>query len=237
MPRMRAVSSGGDGNRANSVWLSRLAGMLLLVWAIFIILIVGLITLALGGLQAGYVDAFNWGSMVDSASQPVTYGSIGSGGYGPVVVGTNTAAGYTHFVRSLTPPPGQDLRYINGWGVAAAIDLSSAASGFLTGALLVTFLWHWPRRRYLFGLLLPLIAAGFLISLYRSDDSFDPIRQWAYSRVFMQATLQGGGMMLGIIYGRPLARTLARMIIPPRPRQLLAFLWRIDGKSIPAKIA
>ena len=32
----------------------------------------------------------------------------------------------------------------------------------------------------------------------------------------------------------PIARTLLRMFIPPKPRQHFAFLWAADGKTMPA---
>jgi hypothetical protein len=44
-------------------------------------------------------------------------------------------------------------------------------------------------------------------------------------------------MLIGILLGRPLARQIARTIIPPKPRQVLAFLWIVDGKKFPGPSA
>ena len=45
------------------------------------------------------------------------------------------------------------------------------------------------------------------------------------------ASIQLGFMLLGLLFGRPILRGLARFILPPRHRGLVAPLWTIDGKS------
>jgi len=78
-----------------------------------------------------------------------------------------------------------------------------------------------------------MIAAGFVIMSYVTDDSYYHIYSWCVKRALIQMAIQCTGLFLGILVGRSLARAFVRTIIPPKPRQLLAFLWRIDGKTPP----
>ena len=39
------------------------------------------------------------------------------------------------------------------------------------------------------------------------------------------------GGMLGVIFGRPMARLIASICLPARVRSLLAYLWLVDGKQ------
>lgn len=41
-------------------------------------------------------------------------------------------------------------------------------------------------------------------------------------------------MTMGIYFGRPIARSLLLMLVPPKTRQLFAFMWLCDGKPVPA---
>jgi hypothetical protein len=47
--------------------------------------------------------------------------------------------------------------------------------------------------------------------------------------------LESAGLGVGLLLGRPVARALLRILVPPKPRQHLAFLWTIDGKRLPAE--
>ena len=40
-------------------------------------------------------------------------------------------------------------------------------------------------------------------------------------------------MAVGLLIGRPLGRIAVIALVPPRPRQFLAFLWLADGKTPP----
>jgi hypothetical protein len=72
-----------------------------------------------------------------------------------------------------------------------------------------------------------------VLNAYFRDDQYTDIRTWVINRVLLMFAIQSAGILLGIMLGRKLSRTLVRMVIPPKPRQMLAFLWLTDGKSPP----
>ncbi len=224
----------GAGVTSNSVWLRRYAAGLLTVWILLALLVCFLLGLAMFGLQTGSVDGFLWNTMIAPDGRPVVQQpQVNNGNWGYVIVGTNTLVTNPRFIRTPQPPPNISPREIANNHDLAMINLGSILLGFLAGMLLVTFLWHWPRRRYIVGLILPMIASGFLISIYCLDDQYEMCRPWCVNRLLMTMAIQCAGVLLGILLGRKVSRTIIRMVIPPKPRQMLAFLWIADGKPPP----
>jgi hypothetical protein len=43
------------------------------------------------------------------------------------------------------------------------------------------------------------------------------------------------GACMGITFGRTIARTAVRIFIPPSLRPRLAYLWIVDGKTLPER--
>jgi hypothetical protein len=202
----------GANTSANSVWVSRLGTILLVVWIGVVLAMTAVSMLGFAGLQAGYIGTFTY---FRSANGPQNFN-------GPWFI-------------SLDPDPGTSEMNIPGNGVATILISIAAAVGFLVGTMLVAFLWHWPPRRYLLvALVVPTVPAAIVMWSFLDDRKYEHIRQWCVSRTWMIAAVQMGGMLLAIRFGRPLARAIVRTIIPPKPRQLLAFLWRADGKTMPA---
>jgi hypothetical protein len=105
--------------------------------------------------------------------------------------------------------------------------------GWLLGALATVFLWHWRKRNYVWVMLAVVVPAASVAIYMNKAYEYEFIRGWAISRVAMLAAMQCAFVMLGIWTGRPVGRFIARVIIPPRPRQLLSFLWLADGKTPP----
>ena len=78
---------------------------------------------------------------------------------------------------------------------------------------------------------MPSLAIG-LVAYGLSDESA-LIRGPAIGRQLFATAMQAVGVLVGTRMGRPIARGVARAVIPPKPRQLLAFLWQADGKPVP----
>ena len=57
---------------------------------------------------------------------------------------------------------------------------------------------------------------------------------WGTPYIVAHAAAHLAGGLLGVVFGRPFARLLATLLLPPRLRQVLAFLWLTDGKQPPA---
>lgn len=208
-PECGRFSPAGAGTSANSVWLSRFGSVLLLGWIVIVLGVTVSLGFALGGMQVGFVESYLW-----YESQPKV-GFAGSWAY------------------TTQPPAGTDPRNLPGEGLAILLCAAALAIGFVAGLLCVTFMWHWPRRRYLLLILLPVAAVAFVLSIFLTEPSYRFVQAWCVQGAFTMLACESLGILLGIRFGRPLARVIIRSIVPPRPRQLLAFLWHVDGKRLP----
>jgi hypothetical protein len=163
-----------------------------------------------GVLQAAYVDVFCY-----------------------VHIDPNASGSQAMYVYELGSPPDANVLQSPGSGTAVFISAIGVLAGFVVGLLMVTFLWHWPRRRYALGALLPFLSALFTSCMFSFNSEYRHIRGWSVSRGMLVAGMEMFGMLLAIPIGRSISRGLIRVVVPPRPRQLLAFLWRVDGKDKP----
>ena len=108
----------------------------------------------------------------------------------------------------------------------------SFALGFLFALLAVLVFLHWPRWTYLIPVLLVPIAAG-LITWYIWYSEAPNLLAWGTPYILSQASAHLAGGLIGIIMGRRLARLVVTLLLPPRLRPALAFLWLVDGKQPP----
>ena len=217
-PECSRYHPAGAAVTSNSVWLRRFAASLLVVWVLVVLLVCFLLGLAMFGLQTASVEDFLWITAVAPDGRPaIPNPQANNGNWGYVIVGTNTVVANPRFIRTTQPPPNEDPRNIADNHDLAMINVGSILLGFIAGMLLVTFLWHWRRRRYIFGILLPMIAAGFLIAIYCLNDQYETSWAWCVRRLLMTMTIQIAGVLLGIFLGRKVSRTIAQMVIPPRP--------------------
>jgi hypothetical protein len=201
----------GTSTTSSSVWMRRLASILLLMWVWFI----GAATFAFSGIFFAFavssIEAYRLNQSIP--------------------ISTNK----WHYRAVLYPwqAPGNPDENINGITTMLWLCAGSLVTGFVVGMLCVTLLWHWPRQRYLATALLPLIPAGLLAMIYHSMPECFDIYNQCIARILSQTAIQTTGILLGILTGRTVSRTIISMIIPPKPRQSLAFLWMVDGKKLP----
>jgi len=230
----------GHRTTATSVWLSRFAAAFLGVWTLIVIAVVILATILFGAITFVHFDEFTEGVQVAGPNQrEVEYKQQTTGNtsqWGPVFKDTGEAAAepieYRMKLRTFEPRKGRS-RY-DTIEALVLFHLFSAALGFATGVLAVVFLWHWQRRRYVYVMLLPYAAGLFVIGCVLIYDYYEWIQRWGIERALYYATVQAAAVLLGVLAGRPIARVVVRMFIPPRPRQHLNFLWQVDGKIPPA---
>jgi len=224
----------GSGVTTNSVWLRRFATLLLFVWVCAALGVTVLGLLAAAGVSSGSIGPYTDWRTVSLSGKPVV-NKLVNGVNIWVEEGTDTPVnGRLRTIFTMRP----FLTLHNADGeldlVAPIVCALSVFLGFLAGTLYVTLLWHWPRIRYFWCLLLPLAPAAFLIFAFGQSSEYEYIRGEVFARIAGQTGLQCVGILLGIVVGRNVSRTLVRMFVPPKARQLLAFLWQVDGKTIPA---
>ena len=117
-----------------------------------------------------------------------------------------------------------------------AFLLLPLALGSFLGAFQSVSMWHRRGPSQLVPVLFILAVGGFITELalqdsygYRNGD--DPLIAHLNAAGVSVITLIGWAVMLRL--GRPLARAMASVAVPPKPRRALAFLWTADGKSPP----
>lgn len=233
----------GHGAAARSQWLSRLAAALLVVWSIFILWVTIGIMFTAGGLQMATLEVMTFRGTVTADNRPVQHRAQANGQYALTYLDTNQvvpppAQMNLRMVRALQPQSDDyNSRYQANRRFERNLVLAcSAGLGWLTGVLAAIFLWHWRKRNYVWVAVVIVIPAIFIISIVSTIEEYDVIRNWAISRVAMIAGFQAVFILLGVWMGRPIGRFIARLLIPPRPRQFLGFLWRADGKTPPFEL-
>jgi hypothetical protein len=118
-----------------------------------------------------------------------------------------------------------------------ALLVTAAVTAFVTGTAAAIATWHVRRR----GLMLaawmawPFVvgAIAWFFVLFVEQHRGGP-SAWAVYRFATAAAFEAVVLAIGFRLGLPMARGLARVFIPARPRQALAFLWHADGKTPPA---
>src|SRR5256885_10210974 len=215
----------GAGSTATSIWLSRLATLALFAWVLIVLCGIFWIGVGFAALQGGYVDQMSWNKDVTPDGKPVEW--LNDKNY---IKGTNIVVNQVVSVRTTVRPTNDKPQW---WWEQGPYVLGCVLLGVGAGVLWVVILWHWPRHRYAYAMLLPLLCAGIVLFVVGIDDEYDHIRGWVVRTVLMIALFQAAMIALGLWIGRPLGRTVVRMLIPPRPRQFLAFLWYADGKKMP----
>jgi hypothetical protein len=226
----------GTGLTATRPWMNRLAVGLLVLWVLFVLHAIFWIVMGLGVVTVAHTEIATNRRPVTLDGQPAVWNETGTG---PRVVlkGTTQPVNGYRWAYTLEDVGHGQMSYMNRrrwftWGAVFALMGMSAAVALVTGVLMVTFLWHWKRRGYRLALLLPFAVAAALLGYFALNHEYEEIFWWSAGVAFGYALLQAVFMAAGTILGRPIARGVLRMFVPPRPRQHFAFLWRVDGKAL-----
>jgi hypothetical protein len=218
----------GEGASARRLWLSRIGVFFLTAWIVFAVGVVATLVFILGALQMAHVEkVFTW-AMFDAQGREMEYDPE-IGDYVMVGTGQTTqpSVGVTSKRVFRTTLNNRQIRE------EIEINIVSTIFALLLGGFLSIAAWHVKRRRYFWVLLLPVVAALFVyyvtLDSARYATERGNILPWLSWFVAMQAFV----VWLGTFMGRPVARTAARIFVPPKPRQVLNFLWHADGKSPP----
>lgn len=208
-PECGRFHSASEHSSAGRLWLRRLATLLLFLWIIVVAHAGAGVLLAQGA----------WGMLT---LEELTH-------YRRVPLTTNPTAktqrySYTREVDPEVPYFGLFMMLILG---------ASGATAGLGGLLAVVIFHHWRRWVcILLALIFPPLVAAVVAAAWRADvpQLFD----WSLPYLGAHASVQILGGLLGVVFGRPLARVIVRVVLPPRVRPALSFLWLVDGKPMPA---
>ncbi|UCD28806.1 MAG: hypothetical protein JSV03_17305 [Planctomycetota bacterium] len=189
-------------------WLHRLATLLLLIWIVVVISGAGsIVLLEFISTAVSFEELTRWRRLPASV--------INAPGYaGP------------RYKYELRPMDRENKVFV------AVLISSSFVLGF-TGAVFATVIFcHW-RRRYYFIVVLTIPVLIGISAYYIWKINAPSLMQWCIPYIFAHTIAQILGGVIGVVSGRPFARLLIRILIPPPLRSYLAFLWLVDGKQVP----
>lgn len=224
----------GVASNAARVWLSRLAAIILALW------IIGVTGFAIGagfgmaGLQVAHVELLTtggWfapdGTRAYPSWDPTTRKRIWVS-RDDVNLGI---VGEPLWRRTLQP----DREIVDHKAIAALIFSLMMLAPLIFGGVMGVLMWHVPRGRYWLLWAIPVVAGAIVVAVFHVDEAERG------GNTPLVAAVVGGAIVeqilmiaLGTRLGRPVARFLASLFVPPRPRQALAFLWTCDGRPPPA---
>ena len=228
-----------DGVTAGRVWANRLGTVFTMGWMVGFAAIV----LALGASQIG-ITMGTLGEM--TTYRPVAAPSATAPASQPALVIPTSIPAITTVTRNglrtttimQQPAPGgatvvwkRQVREPD-WETRLFLWLMRGLS-FVVGYALVLLVavaaHHWPRWAYVIPPLLAGCGAGVLAWIGVRYDMPD-LLEWARPVVVVQAAVFVAGGLVAVPTARPLARLAASILLPPRLRQVVAFLWLADGK-------
>ena len=235
-PECGGWHAAGKGTTAASLWLSRVGTLALGLWVLIVLFGAFWACVGFGACQVVHVETFSYRKMVTPDGREVEWSRDPATLNQPVLAGTTQPVTQWTMVATLQPPRSDQRFYhyrATVWD-ALAVILGAVSLGFAWGAFVAIVMWHWKKRRYLWAAALPLATGAFVLGIFITmDERYASIMPWVARIIFLYALLQAAFTGVGILLGRRLARGVLRMIIPPRPRQIFAFLWHADGKKMP----
>jgi hypothetical protein len=209
-PECGTFQSANDAATALRPWLRRLTALGLVLWILALGSVVFWLGMAQGAISYGTLDELT------------TYGTYTTQRINNTTIRTWTGSG----------PLRIDTEYPDYWLFITAILALSFATAFACGAFIAVTCPHWPRVAY-WGLVLgmPLVAGAFVAVGWHYEAPH--LFTWSQRYLASHAAMQMLGGLLGVAWGRPLARLTVRITLPPGLRPRLAYLWAADGKSLP----
>ncbi|MDB5353638.1 MAG: hypothetical protein JWN24_91 [Phycisphaerales bacterium] len=215
-PECGKWAAAGQGTSASRVWLNRFGTLLLVGWVLVLLVIFGLGTLFLGMLPYGYMMSFtHWKNVeVPIANMPGKHQTV-----------------YRYELRD--PPPSDSDEAADLRAQRTITMCVAAALAAVIGGLHAVFLWHARGPWRILAFALPLAGCVGAWVIWNMDPQTVDLSSWAVPRIAWFLLLECLGVSLGLLLGRPIIRGLLRILVPPKPRQHLAFLWTVDNRKAP----
>jgi len=232
-PECGRLQSARDSTTAGRLWLGRLGTLLLFVW-IIVVLGAGFgLAAAQVGLTFVPLEEFSRYQPITSIvpTPPIPAASMPIGAPQSTITIIQQGGVTYRTVTSLQRQVRADVPYYLPF--ILLMRGLSFSSGFVLAMLAAVVLYHWRRWGYLIPVVAISVGAGLLVwGIWRNEQPH--LLDWANPHILAHAAAHLAGGLAGILLGRPLARLIATLVLPPRVRQVLAFLWLVDGKEPPA---
>jgi len=209
-PECGRYQSANDTATALRPWAHRLTSLIIGVWVLTII------------------TSFIWLGVAEGAMSYATLDEL-----------THRAGTQIQRIGTMTIRTGRGTGPLQVWNdmpdfalFMSVMLIGSVAIAFTSGLLAAVLCPHWRRGAGVALMVAMPLAAGGVIALtwhYEAPHLFG----WGMSYIFAHAGAQLSGGLLGIVFGRPVARVIVRIFLPPSMRPRLAYLWLTDGRPLP----
>jgi hypothetical protein len=199
------------GVSATRPWLARLGVSIIISWtltAIAIFLASGFFTGLFSYIHLDYYSTRNY-----PQSAYVSYRDV------PRIVKPTPSPASYEYERFDTP-----------WKVLGSLSIANAV---LLGSFCAISMWHVRKERLYFALAWPILAALVTYGLWWANENIDLIVSWSIVRLTLYTVINITAMAVGLKVGRPIARFLLRVLVSPKLRQHVHFLWVCDGLQPP----
>lgn len=191
-------------------WLNRLAGLALLMWILILLSSIFGFSLAQGAVSIATLEGFTTWQQIQAPSP--TAGTRGT---------------YQRVLR--TDYRTREYKLIMGLAIFGSFSLA-----FLLIALLVVACHHWRRPVFAcFAVVHTFVVSALVWEIWQAD--MPGLFDWGKQYIVGFAIVRLIAALLAVWAGRPLARLTVRILLPPRIRSTLAFLWLADGLEPPRK--
>jgi hypothetical protein len=223
----------GVATSAVTPWLKRLGTLVLFAWIVLLLGVLAGGLLTMGAVQVGvsetlvrtrYVDA---NGLVTDAFYTMT-----RNGEDIAVLRDGRQVPVAQLRRTSPLPTPAQFWALRDSGAMLAAFAAMQIPVVLGGVFWAAVLSHWRRRRLLWIAVTPLLVSAFLVAIVTFEDRRGAEWRFATSLVCsLVGAVQVVVLAASLWWGRPIARGVVRLLVPPR--QLLAFLWHADGKTMP----
>lgn len=255
-PECGAIDAAGRNTATSSVWLKRLALVGLLLWLSIVLAFVvatGFLIFvsqmsAPEGLLTERIETRATGEPVEqTTNNPPTYITRRPNDANPTFTADEVV------MRPYLPSwmtghamiePDDRYRYSREthWTEFTAVSLLLAVPHGLCAILIGCLVWFWQRRWQWLWTLMPgvvaLVSIAYYSAMHTSRSTWNTVEYDGFEMyvavIGVVAAVQTIFMIAGLSLGRPIGRFFITVLIPPKSRQLFAFLWHCDGRTMPA---
>lgn len=218
-PECGRFSAAGRATSASRVWLNRFDTGLLIAWILFLLALFSLCSLFLGLVAYGHVMQ---DVRFESFQRPVPNRP---GQSYPMMRYTLRDAQLSGIENDIEWQRREQLERALLVGITALL-------GLLAGGLFSVLLWHVKGWRRALALLPAFVGCGWSAVVWSNDPMTVWVRDWGLRRMGLVCLGECVAIVVGVYLGRPVARGLLHILLSPKLRQHLAFLWTVDGKRL-----
>jgi hypothetical protein len=218
-PECGRFSAVGQTTTAARAWLNRLATILLTGWVFSLLILFALCSLFLGMVAYGHMIEMT--DFVQVSGGPVPGAPPGT---------SFTPYKFVYAIKHI-PPDDWEQQASRRWSQIWLATIT-VALGLVTGVLFSTLLWHCKGLLRLAAFLPPILGCGIAALGWASDPQSAPIRNWGLMQIGLYFGIDLLTIATGVLLGRRFARGMLQVLVPPKARQHLAFLWIVDGKTL-----